>query len=153
MLRLALSDIPGFTLDDRELQREGVSYTYDTIQELQQEFKKNNRSCRLVLLLGEDAAASFPKWHRADEIIHQVDLLVGQRPGYTLFLPKDLSSAIAQALKRWVTPIPMMDISSTEIRGRLSKRLYCGHLVPAKVLDYIQAHRLYSMEDYGRKDE
>lgn len=140
MLHLAIDGIPGFSVDERELRRKGVSYTYDTLQE----FKNNKRTCRIALILGEDAAESFPKWHKAEEIASQVDLLVGQRPGYTLFLPKDLSPAIAQALKRWLTPIPVMDISSTEIRGRLSKNLYCGHLVPAKVLDYIQGHHLYS---------
>ena len=43
-----------------------------------------------------------------------------------------------------MTPTNLLEISATEIRQRLKKKLYCGHLVPAKVLDYITLHRLYS---------
>jgi len=59
------------------------------------------------------------------------------------FPQKGLSPALLSAIEKGLTQIPLMEISSTEIRNRLEKGLYCGHLLPAKVWDYIQQHELY----------
>lgn len=68
------------------------------------------------LILSEEAAAHLDKWKDTEELVRLAPPLIGPRE------------------------IP---ISSTEIRARLKKKLYCGHLIPAKALEYIHKHRLY----------
>ncbi len=70
----------------------------------------------LKLLLSEESARHLNKWKEPEELLQIAPPLIGRRE---------------------------IQISSTEIRERLKKKLYCGHLVPAKTLDYIQKHRLY----------
>ncbi len=69
------------------------------------------------LLLSEEAALYLDRWKDSEELVRLSPPLIGPRE---------------------------RDISSTDIRARLKKKLYCGHLIPAKALDYIYAHRLYS---------
>ena len=66
--------------------------------------------------------------------------IIGSRDGKVQKIP---DSPIKDALLRGVTPTPLMEVSSTEIRERLSKKLYCNHLVPGNILDYIRRHNLY----------
>ena len=73
----------------------------------------------LRLLLSEEAAAHLDKWKEAQELVRLAPPLIGPR---------------------------QIPISSTQIRDRLKKRLYCGHLVPAQVLKYIEIHGLYKEE-------
>lgn len=68
------------------------------------------------LILSDEAAAHLDQWKETEELIRLAPPLIGPRK---------------------------IDISSTEIRARLKKKLYCGHLVPAKALEYIQRHQLY----------
>ena len=71
----------------------------------------------LRLILSDEAAAHLGKWKETLELTQLAPPLIGPRN---------------------------IDISSTEIRVRLKKKLYCGHLIPAKALEYIYEHRLYS---------
>jgi nicotinate-nucleotide adenylyltransferase len=70
----------------------------------------------LRLILSDEAAAHLDQWKETGELIRLAPPLIGPR---------------------------RVDISSTEIRTRLKKRMYCGHLLPAKVLDYIHKHGIY----------
>ena len=120
MVRLATAPVAEFKVLDLEIRRVGKSYTVDTLEAL---------GCtpeRFVLLVADDVYATFDQWRRADRIKELVDILVVSRFGEGIMLPK-------------------MEISGTRIRERLKRGLYCGHLVPANVLDYIFLHRLYSM--------
>lgn len=110
MLKLAL-DLPQFKITTYELDRDGCSYTIDTIRALQTE------GVQFRLLLSDEAATHLDKWKETRELIRLAPPLIAPRE---------------------------IQISSTEIRERLKKKLYCGHLVPAKALEYIQSHRLYS---------
>lgn len=136
MTGLAIEGIPHFSLLDLELQREGPSYTIDTIREL----KKKHPRDQFHLILGEDVLEGLPQWREVEELLALAPPLTGTRPGAKL---PELPHVLGQMIERGRTDIPSMDISSTELRGRLSKKMYCGHLIPAKVLDYIHAHRLY----------
>lgn len=142
MVELAISSIPKFKVIDLEAKREGPSYTFDTLCQLQkmQQEKKDPR--QIALLLGEDSIAQFDKWHRAEEIAEHFPLLIGRR--LENFSLPHTSPKISAAIKKGWTPIPVLDISSTEIRKRLKNGLYCGDLVPAIVMDYIYLNRLYS---------
>lgn len=146
MLRLGIEGTSEFKINfkviDLEIKRKGPSYTIDTVDQILASQPKGSMD-RFSLLIGEDAAHSFYKWHRADDIIQKVQLLVGYRRGVVPSMDFQGSSNIVAALTQGLTPTRLMEISSTEIRRRLAERLYCGHLVPSKVVDYIFAHRLY----------
>lgn len=139
MVTAAISPLPNFTLLDFELQKSMPCYTIDTIRELisidQQHKKKNS----YFLLLGEDAVERFHEWREVEELVKLATPLIGSRQTEA-FQPKGTLSSFIQ---KGLTQIPTMEISSTEIRDRLQKGLYCGHLLPAKVWDYIQQHQLY----------
>jgi nicotinate-nucleotide adenylyltransferase len=136
MVRLAIDGIPQFCLIEDEIQRQGPSYTIDTIMQLIATYPDK----QFFLMLGDDMAAGFANWHQAEELARLVPLLVGQR-GESRAI--EGSAAIRSAIERGRTPTPLMAISATEVRQRLKKKLYCGHLVPAKVLDFIHQNRLY----------
>jgi nicotinate-nucleotide adenylyltransferase len=143
MVTAAIAPLPQFTLLDLELQKSMPCYTIDTIRELLTiTDNKHKKKKEYFLLLGEDALEYFHQWREVDELVKLAAPLIGSRNTKS-FNTKGLTSALASFIEKGLTPIPIMEISSTEIRDRLQKGLYCGHLLPAKVWDYIQQHQLY----------
>lgn len=130
MVRLAVQDISCMEVLSNEVEDKKVSYTIDTIRSLP--------PAKYHLLLSEESAASFTEWKEAEELARLAPPLIGCRKG-EFSLPEQIL-----LLKKGLTPTKSMEISSTEIRERLKNRLYCGHLVPAKALDYIERNQLYS---------
>ena len=130
MVRLAIEEIPTFKVLDIETERVGPSYTIDTIQLLKRQFPEY----QFFLLLGDDSLAHFHLWKDPEEIVRLALPLIGTRKDASIVLPDTLSSVVRQAMEKGVTPIPLMQISSTAIRQRLKEGLYCGHLVPDQVL-------------------
>ncbi len=127
MVRLAVQDISCMEVLSLEAEKQKISYTIDTIRSLP--------PARYHLLLSEESAASFMEWKEAEELARLAPPLIGCRKG---------APPTSSFLKKGFTPTKSMEISSTEIRERLKNKLYCGHLVPAKALDYIERYRLYS---------
>lgn len=147
MLKLVVEGVPHFRIIDNELRRKGPSYTIDTLHELINAQAGKPDPDHFYLIIGDDAAKSFHRWHLPEEIVKLVPLLIGSRgPSKDL---EDIqgSPLIVEAIKKGSTPTRVMDISSTEIRRRLSKKMYCGHLLQGKVLDYILSNQLYSNLD------
>ncbi len=144
MLQLALVPFPQFQLLDLELQRPGPSYTIDSVRVLHQRFEVEKKSVQLHLILGEDTLPHLSLWKEIEELIQLAPPLIGSRRGEHSFTMPPLSPQALDTLAQGITPIPLMEISSTVIRERLSQQKTCRHLVPANVLDYIEAHRLYS---------
>ncbi|MFT4554597.1 MAG: nicotinate-nucleotide adenylyltransferase [Chlamydiales bacterium] len=142
MLELALKDIPEFKILDIELQREGPSYTIDTIKELLEKESKSLSPRQLHLIIGEDALSGLDRWHRVDEIVDTIPLLIGKRQGNDNFKFSS-NQKITDAISRGLVETPLMDISATQVRQRIKKDLYCGHLISHKVLDYIHQNDLY----------
>ena len=128
MLKLAIAEIPRCSVTSIELDRQGPSYTVETLQALQEP------GIFYRLLLSEESASRLFEWKNADEILHLAPPLIGSR-GENHSIPPVLRQAIIET--------PRIDISSTEIRHRLKENLYCGHLIPAKALDYIRQYQLY----------
>lgn len=141
MLRLALQHIPHFAVIDNEAKRPLPSYTSDTLQELIGLYPENEYS----LLLGEDSIPGFFRWHQPQQIVEMVKVYIGSRIGeidrnrYSGEDPR-----VVAALQEGMTQTRLMDISATMVRDRLKRGLYCGHLVPGIVLDYIRQNKLYS---------
>ena len=158
MLKLAVTEFPGLVVDDRELRREGKSYTVDTLTTLRREFPERP----LFLLLGADAFRGLPTWHRWRELFDLAHIVVVERPGVDLEAglpppllavlrerlvagPESLLSRPAGAILR--QPIAPLDVSATEIREHLARGLRAAEmnrgLLPPAVLAYIDHHHLY----------
>jgi len=144
MVKLAIEQIKEFTALDWEIRRPGPSYTIDTIRFLIAHAANRGQKIKLHLILGEDALSDFAHWKEVEELVALAPPLFGTRklPGQPPF-PADLPGNLSDAIEKGRTSIPLMEISSTEIRKRLLQEKFCGHLVPAKVLDYIHQHQLY----------
>lgn len=153
MLRIALQDCPELQLDERELQRDKPSYTYDTLLELRAEL---GSEVSLVLCMGEDAFAGIPSWYCWQELIHLAHIVVIARPGWTLPVsgevrdlrdkyqgePKQLDETAAGSI---VLQSPrLLPISATDIRQQIQAGNSAQFLVPDAVWNYIRTHDLYS---------
>ncbi len=135
MVRLAILPIKTFRILDWEMENKGPSFTIETVRRLSQD-----PSLQLHLLLGDDNIAAFHRWKEAEELIRLAPPLIGIRDLGDL---SQLPAEFQKALRNGRIEIPHFEISSTKIRSRLSQKKYCGHLVPAAVLDYIGEHGLY----------
>ncbi|MEO6897020.1 MAG: nicotinate-nucleotide adenylyltransferase [Caldimonas sp.] len=138
MVRLAIAGEPRFVLDRTELRRAGVSYTLDTVRELREAMPEAS----FVLLLGQDQYATLHTWHGWQDLLDQVTLAVANRPGATI----EVNPQIARLPQLSLT-LPMMDISSTELRRRIAAGESIAGLVPDAVASYIEQHRLYRQGD------
>ena len=134
MTRLAIAGNSYFQLSDIEMEREGPFYTVDTITSL----KKRSPKADFALVIGGDSLRDFQSWHRPEEILRQVDLLVYRRPGDDLSAASPGVTAGVQ-----VSQAPLLDISGTAIRARRRRGQSIRYLVPDAVHDYIKQHDLY----------
>lgn len=138
MVALAIEPIKQFSILNWEIDRPPPSYTIDTVRYLLSQ--EENRGADLHLILGEDALQTLPRWKEVDELLRLAPPLIGSRAGH---ISAPLTPALATAVDAGLVRIPVMEISSTEIRQRLSQNKFCGHLIPAQVLDYIYKNKLY----------
>lgn len=143
MINLAIAEEPRFRVSEIELNREGLSYTIDTLNELHTLQKNQDIPASFALILGEDSARDFYQWYRPEEIVRLAKLLVGKRKDLISLERFQGSPIVVEALNRGITPTRVMEISSKEIRQRLLNKRYCYHLVPGKVMDYIITNHLY----------
>lgn len=143
MLEIALAGLPYFGIVPNELQRHEPSYTIDTLRELREEEKKEAFPSQFFLIMGEDSIPDFFHWKDPGEIIKLAPPLIARR--YISDRPLQLQgdSEICETLRKGITPTHIMEISATRVRERVRKGLYIGHLVPAKVVDYIYQNHLY----------
>jgi nicotinate-nucleotide adenylyltransferase len=144
MTMLAIEPIEKFQILDWEIQREGPSYTIDTLRYLIEQNQHKEEKVHWHLILGEDSLINFFSWKEAEHLAKLAPPLIGSRNRHLNLGENEASAPLIKTLKKGLTQIPLIEISSTVIRERLKKHLFCGHLLPAKVLDYIQQNRLYS---------
>jgi len=136
MVRLAIANIDGFSISDQEIKRKGVSYTIDTLEILLKKFEDT----QLFLILAEDSIFDFPKWKDYEKILEKTTLIIGSRSHSSV---RSIPPELMDIYNKNFVMTKQFEISSTDIRERLKKGSYCGHLVPAKVLDYIYKFDLY----------
>ncbi len=139
MLCLALEGVPGCFPLDYEIKRPGPSYTIDLIRHMRSSFCSSKES--LFILLGEDLLEGFSRWKDKEEILRMATALIGSRN--PLKKKGSLPLELQRVLDKGKVPLPIMEISSSSVRDRLKKELYCGYLIPQKVLDYIHENKLY----------
>lgn len=149
MLLLTIADIPNARISTIELDREGPSYTIDTLRSLRAQYGEENGP-EFRLLLGADQALEFHRWKDWQEILKLATPAVMLRPPWTreTFQEQLRARYCEDEANRWMSwtlPLPMMDLSATDIRRRLSRGEYESlrdALAPA-VLEYIRANKLY----------
>ncbi len=138
MARLAFAGVPGVVVDDRELRREGPTYTVDTLRELRREHPQDT----LVLVLGADQADTFDQWRESAEIARLAIISIAGRPRAAE--PAGTVNAARVPGGRWVAiTLPPLPVSATDIRERRAAGHGIDHLVPAPVARYIDRHHLY----------
>jgi nicotinate-nucleotide adenylyltransferase len=134
MTTLAIAGVPQFKLDRCEVDQPGPSFTLNTVRQLAAEQPHQH----WVLIIGADQYANLHTWHEWQALLRLVTLAVANRPGV-----QSLPDPAVQAFKHRVVPLPMLDISSTDVRQRVKARADISALVPATVARYIETHRLY----------
>lgn len=143
MAELAAAGRQGWSASRIELDREGPSFTYDTLLEL------GKSSTQIFFITGADAFAEIATWSRYPAILDLANFVVVSRPGITLdSLRERVPSAfdLRPAAKTRVILVEAHtpDISSTDIRRRVRAGQSLSGYVPDRVADYIAAHHLYS---------
>ena len=140
MTALAVQKFPKFTVSDMEIQRNQVSYTYDTIVELHKKYPQ----AELYFLIGADTVTQLHKWHRIKELLQLVTFVAADRPGYHKVLQEaEKQLGIIARERIMLLNTPEHNISSTEIRARIKAGNSLDTLVPEEVEKYIYTHGLY----------
>ncbi|MGT2751044.1 nicotinate-nucleotide adenylyltransferase [Streptococcus orisasini] len=129
MLQLAIEGIEGLDIETIELERKGISYTYDTMKLL----TEKNPDVDYYFIIGADMVDYLPKWHKINELMQLVQFVGVQRPKY---------KAGTSYPVIWVD-VPLMDISSSMLREFIRKNRKPNFLLPKPVLDYIEKEGLY----------
>jgi len=151
MLAVATADDPRFEISTIELDRDGPSYTVDTLERL----RADHPGDTLLLVVGPDSLASFPSWHRPDRILELAELLPVEREGLddlerlraatpaleTIVGHERLDRIIASRVR-----MPPVEIRSTDLRRAIAEGHPIKGLTPPAVEDYIRSHGLYGAE-------
>lgn len=130
MTRLATDGVAYFDADDREVSRQGLTYTVDTLSTFPADEE-------LWLILGADAARGIPSWEESTDVLSRVRVAVLPRPGID---PQEVEDAIGPAL--WLDMAPVA-ISGTDIRHRVASGVGFRFMVTEPVYHYIETNRLY----------
>lgn len=137
MVEAAIADNPAFELSRVEVDRPGLSFTVDTVEQLAATFE-------VTVILSAETFHELPTWHEPDRLFAAARVAVVPREGYAAADPAWLASAFPGREDR-VTYVeaPHLDVSSTGIRARVAAGRTIRYLVPLAVGSYIDAHGLY----------
>ncbi|MGO2148726.1 MULTISPECIES: nicotinate-nucleotide adenylyltransferase [Halomonas] len=148
LLQAGIGTTPGLYADNRELRREGPSYSVDTLAELRAEY---GEQARLVMVIGFDAFLRLPQWQQVDTLFSLAHLVVMARPGYQTPWSDELRELVGQREVEGVDSLmqrpcggvlllsfpSMMAISATYIRQRLREGKSVRYLLPEAVEEAI----------------
>lgn len=143
MVQYAMAGEARFKLDLCEIEREGPSFTLDTVRAMQAADSHppgaaTSAPTEWVLIIGQDQYAGLHSWRGWQSLLGLVSLAVGQRPGAAASVHPEVRAHTVQAV-----PLPMLNISSTDIRQRVQRGEPITTLVPPLVARYIEQHHLY----------
>ncbi len=139
MVELAIADDDRLTSSRIEIDREGPSYTLDTLDELHKESPKDE----LFLILGGDQAAALATWHEPEKVLESATVAVFERMSWGRNGIMIKIGRMPGAERVRYLDMPMIQVSSSVIRRRLREGLPIRYLVPEKVAEYIASHELY----------
>ncbi len=133
MVQLATEDNPAFRVNRSEVDREGPTYTADTLEELAAEIP----AASLYFLVGADAAAKLEDWRRVEKALELATFVAVTRPGYDVERKGRIRGRLA-----WLE-VPAIDISATELRRRFGTGEAVRYQLPRTVEEYVRLHGLY----------
>lgn len=137
MVTAAVRDVAGLDASAIEIERGGVSYTADTLDQLHDA----DPSRELFVVLGSDAAAALPTWERVQRVAELATLVVVDRPGGPF-------TAMPLDRFRWVrVEVPRLEVSSTDLRARVADGRPLDYLLTTPVLTCIAERGLYRFAD------
>ena len=141
MLRLAVSEIPGFDVSGMELRRSGPTLTVETLRELREELGDGVELC---FILGLDALLRFDQWVEPERVTELARLLAVSRPGYSGFDWPEFYSRNPYVEGRVdCLDATAIDISASELRARIAAGASVSGLLPTAVEQYIRDNGLY----------
>ncbi len=154
MVELAAQGQQGFVVDRRELERQGPSYSFDTLYSLRKELGQHVGLC---LIMGMDAFAGLPGWYRWEELIELAHLVVTHRPGSPASSDIELGDWLEAVRTDDVDavrsrphgnvlfcPVTQLDISATDVRRRIRSGRSARYLLPDAVWRFIRQRGLYT---------
>ena len=146
MIELAIAEQPEFVLNALELERDGPSYSVDSLREIS---RCNEQS--LVLILGADAFNNFTSWKSPEEILRLANLVICGRPGFEIDnavfsgnrvqTPEELDKRRAGGIL--TLAVDAIDCSSSKLRAALERGNTPRHYLTGEVADYIDENELY----------
>ena len=153
MVRMAISSDARLSVDAREIEREGPSYSIDTLKDIRAAIGPDEP---LIMVLGMDSFLSIPTWANWQELIHYAHILVVSRPGWEPDLISELNAfcenyraasshelQCAPSGSIWLETLPSLEISSSMIRALRKKQESIAYLLPEPVQTYIIDNQLY----------
>ena len=133
MVQAAVAGIDGLEAGTEEMQRGGPSYTADTLATLRLKYA----GARFFTIVGDDAAAHIDTWERVNEVVAMSSLVVIDRPGSPVTLSQDYEWRHVE--------VPRLEVSSTDLRCRVTDGRPLDYLVPEPVIDIIRDRGLYGL--------
>lgn len=149
MTGMAIEDNPDFALSTIEIDREGNSYSYETVEEL----KKEQPDTDFYFIMGADSLLEIERWKHPDRLMADCTLLVAVRDDCD---KEGLKKQIAYLTDKYqadirILPANRMDISSTRIRQMIQEGKSVRYMLPDQVIRFIQKNHLYQQEPSSEK--
>ncbi len=142
MLQLAIAEFAEFEISDIENRRTGLSYTYDTILEIEKQYSQTE----IFLLLGGDSLNMLDTWFNAKELVEKFNFITYPRKGEDIsleYLQSKWESKLANKLFNSIVDFPVYEISSTVIRDEIKNKNISSKHLDKKVLEYINQKNIY----------
>ncbi|MDQ6729729.1 MAG: nicotinate-nucleotide adenylyltransferase [Actinomycetota bacterium] len=140
LCRLAIDGDERFEVAARELSRDGLSYTVDTLSEL----SANDPDAELFLIVGGDIAAGLPRWREPERVLELATVAVAKRRGTARSSVDAALESLPGGERAQFFSMPRIGVSSTLVRRRVRSGQPIRYLVPDAVAGYIAEHRLYT---------
>lgn len=132
MLSMSIADHPHFSIELIEYERDGRSYTYDTMKLL----KSREPDVEFFFIIGADMIEYLPKWYNIEKLSELVQFVGVNRPGHSEQTQYPIINI----------KIPEINLSSTIIRNKIQMNQSIKYLVKDEVVEYIKEHELYGKE-------
>lgn len=139
MCRLLLDGVEGVCVSALELERDGPSYTVDTLRAIHE----SNPQAELTFIVGADIAGTLPAWHEPAELLELAALAVAARPGSDRDGLLEALAPIGDPARVCFLDAPLIDASSSSVRERVAEGAPIERLVGPAVAGYIAEHGLY----------
>ena len=150
MTNLATKGNEKFVISKMEIEREGETYTIDTVRELR---KQSGQEVAIYIIIGADTLLEICKWKEIEKVLEMCEIVVVTRPSYEEEKVEEEAERLRKEYKGKIrlVEIPPMEISSTEIRERIKGKKAVRYLLPEEVLEYIERYNIYGDEGEERQ--